>query len=127
MEKNLIEDGLFMKLYQIRVNLVVQRKLVLINKLPCFHNSCGVDFFFCFLYILFFFFSLCIIHIQTFLQNGEFHDPYNSYSILEMNPENTRIGFVGIGVMGKSTCRNMMRRGYKATIVIITYVSHCIV
>ena len=44
-----------------------------------------------------------------------------------MNPENTRIGFVGIGVMGKSMCRNMMKKGYKATIVIITYVSHCIV
>lgn len=34
-----------------------------------------------------------------------------------MNPENTRIGFVGIGVMGKSMCRNMMKKGYKATIV----------
>lgn len=34
-----------------------------------------------------------------------------------MNPENTRIGFVGIGVMGKSMCRNLMRHGYKATIV----------
>ena len=33
-----------------------------------------------------------------------------------MNPENTRIGFVGIGVMGKSMCRNMMKKGYKATI-----------
>ena len=34
-----------------------------------------------------------------------------------MNPENTRIGFIGIGVRGKSMCRNMMKKGYKATIV----------
>lgn len=36
-----------------------------------------------------------------------------------MNPENTRIGFVGIGVMGKSMCRNLMKHGYKATIVVL--------
>lgn len=36
-----------------------------------------------------------------------------------MNPENTRIGFVGIGVMGKSMCRNLMKQGYKATIVVL--------
>lgn len=36
-----------------------------------------------------------------------------------MNPENTKIGFIGIGVMGKSMCRNLMKNGYKATIVSI--------
>lgn len=80
--------------------------------------------YFCFLYIIIsHYFSLFL----TFLQNVEFHDPYNNYFELEMNPENTRIGFVGIGVMGKSMCRNMMKKGYKATIVMITYVSHCLV
>ena len=42
-----------------------------------------------------------------------------------MNPENTRIGFVGIGVMGKSMCRNMMKKGYKATIVSPIVTTHC--
>lgn len=38
---------------------------------------------------------------------------------VKMNPENTKIGFIGIGVMGKSMCRNLMKNGYKATIVSI--------
>ena len=38
-----------------------------------------------------------------------------------MNPENTKIGFVGIGVMGKSMCRNLMKNGYQATIVYFGY------
>jgi len=32
------------------------------------------------------------------------------------SPENTRIGWVGTGVMGLSMCRNLMEAGYKATI-----------
>lgn len=32
------------------------------------------------------------------------------------SPENTRIGWVGTGVMGLNMCRNLMNAGYKATI-----------
>ena len=31
-------------------------------------------------------------------------------------PETTRIGFVGLGVMGQSMCAHLVRAGYKATV-----------
>ncbi|MEM7453666.1 MAG: NAD(P)-dependent oxidoreductase [Planctomycetota bacterium] len=33
-----------------------------------------------------------------------------------VSPEKTRLGWIGLGVMGQSMCRNLMNAGYKATV-----------
>ena len=33
-----------------------------------------------------------------------------------INPENTRIGWIGTGVMGRSMCGHLIDAGYKATV-----------
>ena len=40
----------------------------------------------------------------------------SNLSVSDTNPETTRIGWVGTGVMGLSMCRNLMQAGYQATI-----------
>lgn len=57
---------------------------------------------------------LCLLEIEW---KGRIVFCWNWLCREKMNPENTKIGFVGIGVMGKSMCRNLMKNGYKATIV----------